>query len=191
MANYIHMLRPNLSQRLVPYALERYLPRVARPFNYDWGVAPFPSVVGGPKLVTYAGADVLVIPRGARHPREAFEFIAYVNRQDVMEKLCQLHCKNSPLAKVSDSFIRTHPNPYIDVFERLAASPNAQGALPVAISGEVGDEIGNMTQRVIKLEQTPEQALAQTQQRIEAKLARYEKEEARRRAAGVIADSAP
>jgi ABC-type glycerol-3-phosphate transport system substrate-binding protein len=148
-------------------------------------------VAGGPQGVTYAGADVLVIPRGARHPREAFEFIAYVNRQDVMEKLCQLHCKNSPLASVSDHFIRTHPNPYIDVFEQLAASPNAQGALPVPISTEVADEIGNMTQRIIKLEQTPEQALSETQQRLEAKLHRYEREMARRRAAGVIADSIP
>jgi hypothetical protein len=57
-----------------------------------------------------------MIPRGSKHPREAFEFIAYVQRQDVMEKLCQSHCKNSPLATQSDDWVFTHPNPFIDVF---------------------------------------------------------------------------
>ncbi len=184
MANYIHMLKPDMSQRLVPYALERYLPRVVRPFNYDWGVAAFPSADGRLNDVTYAGFDVLVIPRGAKHPREAFEFIAYVNRQDVMEKLCRLHCKNSPLAAVSDDFIRTHPNPYIDVFERLAASDGAHGAPPIPISIEMLDEISNMTQRVIKMEQTPKEGLAEAQRRCQSKLARYELEASRR--AGVM-----
>ena len=43
--------------------------------------------------------DCLMIPRGAKHKKEAFEFMAYVNRQDVMEKLTAMHCKNSPLAQ--------------------------------------------------------------------------------------------
>ena len=63
------------------------------------GGGPFPSAVPGLEDVTFADFDALVIPQGARHKQEAFEFIAYVNRQDVMEKLCKLHCKNSPLAR--------------------------------------------------------------------------------------------
>ena len=51
--------------------------------------------------------------------------MAYVNRQDVTEKLNRLHCKNSPLRIVSEDFLNDHPNPYIRVFQRLAASPNA------------------------------------------------------------------
>jgi hypothetical protein len=49
--------------------------------NYEWAAAPFPSAVPGMKDVAHCPFDVLVIPRGARHPKEAFEFIAYVNRR--------------------------------------------------------------------------------------------------------------
>src|SRR5581483_7351964 len=82
----------------------------------QWAAAPFPSAVPGLNDVTYATFDTLVIPRGAKHKREAFEFIAYVNEQKVMEKLCKMHSKNSPLTAVSDDFLEHNKNPYIDVF---------------------------------------------------------------------------
>ena len=123
MANYIENLNPKMNRWKMSKEEEAKLPREQRRANYVWGAAPFPSAVPGLKDVTYCGFDILVIPRGAKHKKEAFEFIAYVNRQDVIEKLNMLHCKNSPLAKVSDKFLSEHPNPYIDVFEKLAASP--------------------------------------------------------------------
>jgi multiple sugar transport system substrate-binding protein len=181
MANFIHNLKPPMSEVLVPYALEQFLPRVSRPFNYEWGVEAFPSAVEGLKDVTFAGFDVLVIPRGARHPREAFEFIAYVNRREVMERLVAMHCKNSPLAEISPDFIRTHANPYIAVFERLAGSPNAHSVDPVPIGPEAGDEMSVMAQKIHLLQQPPEHALREAEQRIEAKLERYRQQaEARR-----------
>ena len=66
---------------------EPLLPRAVRPFNYHWAAAPFPTDVPGLEDVTTADCDVMVIPRGAAHPREAFEFIAFVQRQAVMERL--------------------------------------------------------------------------------------------------------
>jgi len=111
-----------------------------------------------------------MIPKGAKHKKEAFEFIAYVNRQDVMEKLNALHCKNSPLTKVSRQFLEQHPNPYIGVFEKLASSPNAHGVPPVPIWPEVADELGVATQKVYLLEEEPEQALRESQARLQTKL---------------------
>ncbi len=70
-------------------------------------------------------ADLLVIPAGARHPREAFEFIRYVNQQKPMEKLCLGQRKFTPLREVSPEFFQRHPNPYIGEFLELAKSPNA------------------------------------------------------------------
>jgi hypothetical protein len=98
MGNYIKAYGPDLSQVLVPFVLEPFLPRIVRPFNYAWGVDAFPSAVEGEagEDVSYCEADLLMIPRGAKHPREAFEFMAYVQRPQVMEKLCKLTWKNSP-----------------------------------------------------------------------------------------------
>jgi multiple sugar transport system substrate-binding protein len=111
-----------------------------------------------------------MIPRGCEHKAEAFEFIAYVNRQDVMEKLCMMHCKNSPLAKVSEEFIENHPNPYIDVFEMLARSPNARGVPQIPIWTEIYSELLVTAERVYLLKQTPEQALQDAQNRLQGKL---------------------
>jgi multiple sugar transport system substrate-binding protein len=116
----------------------------------------------------------MIIPRGARHVKEAFEFMAYVNQQKPMEKLCSLHCKNSPLAKVSPDFLRKHPNPYIGVYDKLASSPNASPNLPpIGIWPEVNDEINDVAQRVYLLETKPADALRLAQVRLQEKYDRF------------------
>ena len=193
-ANYVEMLAPEMnrwklgrsadpgrrSEEIEAFkARETDLPIEERRRHYQWGAAAFPSAVPGLTDVTFAGFDVLVIPRTARRKVEAFEFIAYVNRQDVMEKLCSLHCKNSPLREVSEDFIRRHPNPYIEVFERMTAGPNARTVPRVPIWAEAGAELSVAAQRVYLLEMEPAEALAAAQNRLQRS---YERYLARRRA---------
>jgi multiple sugar transport system substrate-binding protein len=135
----------------------------------QWAAVPFPSAVPGLNDVSYAPFDTLCIPKGSKHKKEAFEFIAYVNRQEVMEKLCNAHSKNSPLKKVSDDFLEHHKNPYIKVFEDLANSPNAYSLPQIPIMPEVGDELNNAVQSVALLEAEPEAALKQAQDRLQTK----------------------
>lgn len=171
MANYIENLKPSMNRwKFRDKEREKTLSLEDRRANYEWGAVPFPPIDPSLGKVTYAGFDVLLIPRGAKHKKEAFEFIAYVNRQDVMEKLNSLHCKNSPLRKVSPEFIKNHPNPYISVFEDLAASPNARGIPPIPIWPEVADEMSVMSQRIYLLEAEPKDALEESQKRLQAKL---------------------
>jgi maltose-binding protein MalE len=148
----------------------------------QWAAAPFPSY--DPKLrdVTYCNCDVLVIPRGSKHKHEAFEFIAFVNRQDEMEKLANLHCKISPLAKVSEGFLDHHNNPYIRVFDALAASPNAHPTEPVPILPEVNDELNDFTQRLALQQVTPEEGLRQVQERLQQKYDDFIADQLRRKA---------
>jgi multiple sugar transport system substrate-binding protein len=147
----------------------------------DWGVAVFPSA--DPKLndVTYCNCDVLTIPRGAKHKKEAFEFIAFVNRQDEMEKLANLGCKISPLVKVTDGFLEHHNNPYIRVFDKLAASPNAHPTELVPILPEINDELTSFTQQLILLQVTPEDGLRQVQERLQQKYDRFMEDQRERR----------
>lgn len=143
------------------------LPAVERRKLTQWAAAPFPSAVPGRENVAFCPFDVLVIPRGSKHKREAFEFIAFVNRQDVSERLNAMHCKNSPLAKVSQWFIDYHPNPYIQVFEKLAASPNAFSVAQVPTWPEIANELTVAAQKCYLLEQTPAEALKTVAQRCE------------------------
>ena len=96
------------------------------PSDFEWGMAAFPSAFGDDlKDVTLVETDALVIPAGAKHPHEAFEFIRYVNSQGPMEKLCLGQRKFTPLRECSPAFLRDHPNPFIAQFLALAKSPHA------------------------------------------------------------------
>jgi multiple sugar transport system substrate-binding protein len=181
MANYIFNQKPAMSELLVPRSQERTLPN--RLDNYEWAVAPFPSDIPGVDNVTVGAADILTIPRGAPHRKEAFEFLAYVTRQDVTEKLDSLHCKNSPLRAVSASFIRNHPNPYIQIFEDLAASPNAHGVPRLAIWQEVSKELDDGADAVGIDGEDPTQVLTAAQARLQEKYDRYHAIELERDAA--------
>lgn len=174
MANYIENNDPKLNRWITSdKKLEMTWPVEKRRTNYEWGAAPFPSAVAGQKNVSYCPFDVLVIPRGAHHVKAAFEFLAYVNQQGPMEKLCMMHCKNSPLSKVSDNFLHHHPNPYIQVFETLASSPNARPLPRLAIWPEVTDELSNVAQSVYLMEAKPEDALQAAQTRLQQKYDRF------------------
>lgn len=182
MGNYVANYKPEMSQVIVPFALEPFLPRVVRPFNYEWAVAAFPSAVRGERGrdVSYNETDILVIPRGAKHPREAFAFLAYVQRPEVMEKLGKLSGKHSVLKKSSEDWVYTHRNPYVDVFDRLAASPNAVAIDQTPIYTEGMTELDLAAQHIYLLQKTPTEALTEAQQRLDARLARYSEHRALR-----------
>lgn len=70
-------------------------------------------------------ADVLIIPRGCPHPHEAWEFVTFMQRQDVQEELCKAHGKSSPLQAVSPEFMSSHPNRAVRVFDSIVKSERA------------------------------------------------------------------
>jgi ABC-type glycerol-3-phosphate transport system substrate-binding protein len=179
-ANYFNVLAPHLNEWKMPREEAERLPIEERRKNYAWGAAPFPSA-DGRELVCYAGFDVLTIPSASRHKREAFDFIAFVNRRDVMERLCSMHSKNSPLRDVSEEFIENHPNPYVQVFEDLSSSPHARGLPRVPIWAEVQAELSTIAQEIFLLKSEPEEALARVQKRMQAKLDRFFEIDDRRR----------
>ncbi len=151
-----------------------------------WAAAPFPYPADRPDLAngTVVDEDIFVIPRGAKHPEEAFEFIAYVQKQKVMEKLCLSHRKNSPLAKVSDDFWARHENPYIRLFDRLARSKNAYATPQIGIWPEYGGELDNAYDNVVLMKKTPKDALDHVTERVQPKLDQYLHRLAMREAAG-------
>ena len=138
-----------------------------------WAAAPFPAAVPGLVDVTLCSTDLVVIPRGAKHKAEAFEFMAFLSRQAEAEKLAAGHGKPSPLARVSDGFFDHHPNPYIRLFDRLAASPNAHGTPPVPILAEVVDEMNAFTQQLVLMQVTPEAGLARVQDKMQKAYANF------------------
>ena len=143
----------------------------------EWGVAACPAAdgVGGGAPVTLAQCDVVVIPKGAEHPREALEFMCYLQRQEVAEKLARSQQKFTALSKVSDGFLANHPNPAIGLFIELSRSPSARFVPRLSIWHEYDAELAVARERVLNLRYSPEAALAEVQERVQWKLDRVMK----------------
>ncbi len=143
--------------------IERYAP------DLEWGVAPCPAAPGvsDQAPMTLVESDVVVIPSGAKHPREAFEFIRYLQRQDVAEKLATLQRKFTALRDVSPGFVARHPNRAIGLFVQLARSPAARFVPRLSLWREYDNEMSVAADRVRNLLATPEAALAEVQQRVQ------------------------
>lgn len=148
---------------------------VYRP-GLKWFAVPFPYPADRPDLKDHAilSQDVLTIPRGCKHPKEAFEFLRFVQRQDVMEGLCIGHGKNSPLAKVSEHFFEAHPNHYIRLFDKLARSPAAFYPDKIGIMPQIRAEMDAVFQSVTTGQEKPKQALAEAQTRLDRLWALYQ-----------------
>jgi multiple sugar transport system substrate-binding protein len=99
--------------------IEKYRP------DLEWDVATFPAVKPGENIAALE-TDLLVIPRGAAHVEEAWDFIQFTQQPENLIQLAQAHRKFPPLANISDEFFDTHPNPHIRKFVQLANSPNAR-----------------------------------------------------------------
>lgn len=150
----------------------------------DYGVADaWPTAVPGIENFAMAEADMLVIPRGAKHPQEAWEFIKYMNsanpnarsREELqgMELICYLQQKNSALREWSPFFTQHHPHPQIGIFRKLSESPNAQCVPDIGIWTEYQRETLAAFADVRLLRATPEQALNAAQERLEQSWARH------------------
>jgi multiple sugar transport system substrate-binding protein len=150
--------------------IEKYAP------GMEWGVAPFPTAIPGLDSVSAADADILVIPRGARSPDQAFAFIKYVNSPKGMELLCMGQRKNSPLIKTSDWFRKNHPHPYIDIFTGLSKSPHVFTTPQTGVNAEFSREIRVAVDRIRFLEISPVEALNQLQERMQNSLDRHRKQ---------------
>jgi multiple sugar transport system substrate-binding protein len=172
---------PFLSQRLAmvfqgPWMsnwISKYAPEL------DYAVAPFPSVTPE-QHHAFASTDVFVIPAGARRPRQAMVFLTYVLQQDVLEALCSEHGKVSPFRTPGPDFYATHPNPFIRVFDEMAASPDAFGYPQMPTWAQTSAELLKMHENILRGVRDSHEAVKSAQQRVDAIVDEYERMVAKR-----------
>jgi multiple sugar transport system substrate-binding protein len=149
----------------------------------DYGVGRWPAAQPGVDDFCLAEADTLVIPRGAKHPEAAWEFIKYVNshnprarsREELQgsELLNYLLEKNSPLRDWSPFFAEQHPHPHIAVFRELSRSPRATPVPDIGMYNTIDNELRFTFEQIRLLLLEPRAALDAVQRRLADAWARY------------------
>jgi ABC-type glycerol-3-phosphate transport system substrate-binding protein len=142
------------------------------PEGFEWSAAPFP--VSDPSLGTVAvvDSDVIAIPAGARHPREAAEFLKFLATPAGIEPLCRDHFKASPLRSTSAEFYADHPHPRIDLFRDLGRRERGYRSPPIAIWQEYLKGYRRAYEDVQTGQRTPREALDALKARISRRWAR-------------------
>ncbi|MFZ4428747.1 MAG: extracellular solute-binding protein [Phycisphaerales bacterium] len=128
--NYDSPLNAFLSGKVSTVAQGPWLANVIKAYRpeLDYCVVPFPVAEGLVDAANPRGlvnADVLVVPRGVRHPEACMEFVAFTQTQRAVEYLSTIHCKNSTLAEVTPEFRDGHPNRGLATFTKVAGSSKA------------------------------------------------------------------
>ena len=124
--------------------------------NLKVSVKAFPGRVS---MATYVTVDALAIPRGAKHSKEALEFMSWLLKQENLEYLALSQKKFTPLKNHSVEFFAQHENPYIKTFIDLAQSPNAVYFPQLSFVSRYKREIKDAYSKVLRQELSPEQAL--------------------------------
>lgn len=130
--------------------------------EFDYGATPFPveaSLLDPARPIALLEADVLCVPKGAKHPGEAFEFIAFTQRQSEAESLARAHAKPSPLVDSGEAFFAGHPNRYAAMHTDLVRSERAFPKPPTRVWPQYEAEFNSTIDALWELRVTPEEAL--------------------------------
>jgi ABC-type glycerol-3-phosphate transport system substrate-binding protein len=127
----------------------------------DWRPAPFPTVAQRPAALIVA--DVLGIPKGARHPEGAAQFILFATQPERIEQLALGQVKISPLRDWSQRFLAQHENPQLRVLREILST--AQLFYDPRVSGWMSylEQIKRAFELLWSGQETPAQALTSIQ----------------------------
>lgn len=147
-----------------------YLKRFAP--NVRYGCTTFPIPVGG-KLedAYYVESWGYAIPKGSKHPKEAFKFLKYLCADlDVTVDISKVLLNFPALKKGIERFaVEGSDNPYHQVFVKIARS--ARNCLPpTPVTTLMYDEMGRACDFAMYGQKTPQQALRDANKAVQEQL---------------------
>ncbi|MFC5647918.1 ABC transporter substrate-binding protein [Paenibacillus solisilvae] len=99
--------------------------------TFDWGVAMMPSEDGYPQT-TWAGGHSFVMPKGAKHPKEAWEFLRFIGGHDgtlLWAKRADAGNDITAMPKVNEE-IKITENPKLKLFVEMMNSAHYRPVTP-------------------------------------------------------------
>jgi len=154
------------------------------PAGFEYGTSFLPSPAGMPGLGMYTYGDVPVVPRGAPHPKEAWEFISYLtgasgDHTQYTDLFRAWTCVNAPVSELMLG-IPSFKSAVTDVCAGYDKFTHAffhakrylyPPKLPIAAFYE--NTLGSYVDKARLLQMTPKAALDEVQKLVSHELAQY------------------
>ena len=130
----------------------------------NFGVVPFPDTVGGPS--TFGQGNYNIIPKGAAHPQQAFEFIAWLagyNNESFMTsdrpegRLDARRRRRSRPQPAYQAWLKA--NPWLNVFIEQMSSPLSVTPKLTPTESEFLTAEATATENIAETARQPQQAL--------------------------------
>ena len=150
-----------------PQNIAKYGPKM------EYGVAPLPYPPGGRAKTSLTEGNFFIVPKGAKHPKEAWEFIKWFCSEEATEEFDSKIYNVPPLKSVAykpgSVFTKWPMNVFVDIF----ASPNGKHDPYIPVLEEYITEMGAAQEAVIYGKKTPKEALDYVTQKIQTELDKY------------------
>ena len=147
-----------------PWEGAQNIPVTNPAMNKNFGVVPFPNTVGGPS--TFGQGNYNIIPKGAAHPQQAFEFVAWLAGYDNETFNSQIDPKGgwmpaSPSVVSQPAYQAwLKANPWLDVFVQQMSSKYSVTPKLTKTESEFLTAEATAAGNIAEKSMTPQQALA-------------------------------
>jgi multiple sugar transport system substrate-binding protein len=146
-----------------PWEGAQNIPVTNASMTKNFGVVAFPNTVGGPS--TFGQGNYNIIPKGAAHPKQAFEFIAWLAGYNNETFNSQMDPKGGWMP-ASSSVVQQpayqawlQANPWLDVFVNQMSSPQSVTPRLTRNESEFETAEATATGDIAEHAKTPQQAL--------------------------------
>ncbi|MGI4787504.1 MAG: ABC transporter substrate-binding protein [Janthinobacterium lividum] len=144
-----------------------------------YGIAPLPYPAAYPRQAgtVWLGSNPFCIPRGAKHSKEAWDFLVWSQTPDGQRRFAMsLHGIPNIRASLRDPALRTGEpwRPRYGQFMDLADSPNATFFPPMPVATLYQGELINAVDSVCYGHRSPSEALKAVQARVQREVSEYQ-----------------
>jgi multiple sugar transport system substrate-binding protein len=152
-----------------------FIPKYAP--DLDWGVAPIPKPEGVQRVAWSPTAVADCVPTGCRHPEAVFKFLKWfhtprANGGPSPSSDYNFAIHNIPTKPAEAKQARFVDDPKFNVFVQLLLNHPVVGGPAIPVAQFLTDEIDRQRERVILRRATPEDALRELQDTVNAELTR-------------------
>ncbi len=141
------------------------------PKTFEWGNVALPHPASRPDLANYgmAGGNPATIMKGSKHPKEAFDFLRYIESVEPTVAFANA-INNVPQLFDAIKSPKLDPNPHYRAFVRYAFGKGIKNFPVLPVSSDYADQLTRIEDLVVHGKMTPQQGMDKVTSTVQGKL---------------------